>query len=442
MTTFVALLRAVNVSGRNRIPMAELRRALAGLGLTAVETYLQSGNVVFDAQGDASGAHAAAIHGLIEREFGHDVRVLVRTAAEFARIATANPFLAGAADQTHLHVTFLVAPAEEAAFGGRDLPAQEGERAERAGPVVYLSLPHGYGRTKLNNAWLERALGTSATTRNWRTVVALVEMSAHPLTDWDARDYAAHSAAQQEWARELIAKLRLRGDEALLDIGCGDGRATAQIAERLPKGSVLGVDKSASMIALAGEQFPPAAQPNLSFRQMDAAGLDLPRAFDVAFSTAALHWVDDHEAVLRGVRRCLRPGGRLLFQMGGRGNAAAVVAVVAEVTAQPRWRGSFDGFSSPYHFYSPEDYEAWLPRAGFCARRAELLTKDMKHAGREAFLGWLRTTWFPYTDRLPAELREAFLDDAAAAYIVARPPDGQGVIHVRMVRLEVEAEVA
>jgi len=262
------------------------------------------------------------------------------------------------------------------------------------------------------------------------------------MTDWDARDYVAHSAAQQEWARELIAKLQLRGDEAVLDIGCGDGRATALIAERLPKGSVLGVDKSASMIALAAEQFPPAAHPNLTFRQMDATRLDLPRAFDVAFSSAALHWVEDHEAMLRGVHRCLRRRGRLLFQMGGRGNAAEVAAVVEEVAARPRWRGSFDGFASPYHFHSPEDYEARLPRAGFRARRAELLAKDMQHADRWAFLGWLRTTWFPYTDRLPAELRDAFLDDAAAAYIAAHPPDDQGAVHVQMVRLEVEAGVA
>ena len=260
-----------------------------------------------------------------------------------------------------------------------------------------------------------------------------------PASDWDARDYVAHSAAQQEWARELIEKLRLRGDEDALDIGCGDGRATARIAERLPEGSVLGVDKSASMIALAGEQFPPAAHSNLRFRRMDATRLELPRAFDVAFSTAALHWMHDHEAILRGVRACLRSGGRLLFQMGGRGNVAEALAVVGEVVARPRWRERFDGFTSPYHVYSPEDYESWLPRATQKPARAELLAKDMAHAGHAAFLGWLRTTWFPYTDRLPADLRDAFVDDVAAAYAAAYPPDDAGVYHVRVIRLEVEA---
>jgi len=192
MTTFVALLRAVNVSGQNKIPMVELRRTLGGLGLTRVETYVQSGNVVFSAAGDDPAEQATAIHELIEREFGHDVRVLVLTAAELAQVAAANPFVSSAADEKALHVTFLERPVEETAFGSLDLPAQGDEQAvitagaaasgaggaAPAGGVVYLYLPHGYGRTKLNNAYFERALGTSATTRNWRTVLALVDMSA------------------------------------------------------------------------------------------------------------------------------------------------------------------------------------------------------------------------------------------------------------------------
>ncbi|HEY5506001.1 MAG TPA: methyltransferase domain-containing protein, partial [Coriobacteriia bacterium] len=161
-----------------------------------------------------------------------------------------------------------------------------------------------------------------------------------------------------------------------------------------------------------------------------------------AFSTAALHWVEAHEDILRGVHRCLRPGGRLLFQMGGHGNLAEAYAVGEEVIARPRWRSFFADFASPYHFAGPEDYEAWLPRAGFRVARAELFTKDMPHADRDAFLGWLRTTWFGYTDRLPARLRDAFLDDVAAAYTAERPPDAEGVFHVRMMRLEVEASVS
>lgn len=195
MTTFVALLRAVNVSGRNKIAMAELRPALGSLGLTGVQTYLQSGNVVFAAASDDPAGQAVAIHELIERKFGYDVHVLVLTAAELAQAAAANPFVvpgrhaATAVHEGWLHVTFLDRPVPEAAFGGLDLPAQDGEQAifattttapcaSETGRVVYLSLPRGYGRTKLTNAYFERALSSIATTRNWRTVLALVEMSA------------------------------------------------------------------------------------------------------------------------------------------------------------------------------------------------------------------------------------------------------------------------
>jgi len=177
MLTFVALLRAVNVSGQSKIPMADLRARLEAAGFGDVRTYVQSGNVVFAAQGDEPSEHAAAIHRLIERQFGHDVGVLVLTAAELAQAAAVNPFLASGTDEKALHVTFLFAPAGVDGLGGRELPAHDGERVQRAGPVIYLYLPHGYGRTRLNNAYFERALGTSATTRNWRTVLALVAMT-------------------------------------------------------------------------------------------------------------------------------------------------------------------------------------------------------------------------------------------------------------------------
>ena len=199
--SYVALLRAVNVGG-TKLPMADLRALLEGLGLTNVRTYLQSGNAVFDA-GDGeepAAALATAIEVRIERDLGPRVGVLVLPGETMADIAAANPFLAGAkgADENILHATLLFGPHGEAdfgeatdaahcavykaAFGKLVLPAQDGEEAAFVGapplatPVVYLKLPHGYGRTKLNNSWFERKLGTAATTRNWRTVLALTDM--------------------------------------------------------------------------------------------------------------------------------------------------------------------------------------------------------------------------------------------------------------------------
>lgn len=256
---------------------------------------------------------------------------------------------------------------------------------------------------------------------------------------WNARDYAQHSSAQLQWASELIPKLGLQGHESLLDLGCGEGRITALIAARIPQGRVLGIDLSPEMIALASIQFPPSTHPNLSFLQMDISRIALEQHFDLAFSNAALHWVADHGAVLRGVRSCLHSGGRVLFQMGGRGNAGGIFAAIGEMLARPHWCGYFQGFAAPYSFYGPEQYRDWLPQTGFRPLRAELIPKDMYHPDPAGLLGWLRTTWFPYTDRLPADQREAFLGEVVEAYLAAHPVDTSGRTHVGMVRLEVEA---
>jgi len=259
--------------------------------------------------------------------------------------------------------------------------------------------------------------------------------------NWNAQDYARNSSAQRLWANELIDKLKLRGDETVLDLGSGDGKITAELAERVPSGRVVGIDASAKMVALAQEQFQTVEQPNLSFFLMDAAALELqPQHFDVAFSNATLHWVPDHAAVLRGLSLCLKPRGRILFQMGGRGNAAEIETAFRKRMLDPRYQSYFVDFRLPYHFYGPEQYQDWLPQAGFHTQRIELIPKDMQHEGREGLQGWLRTTWFPFTDRLPDEMREEFLNEVLGEYLAIHPVDGQGKTHVQMIRLEVQAE--
>lgn len=129
----------------------------------------------------------------------------------------------------------------------------------------------------------------------------------------------------------------------------------------------------------------------------------------------------------------------MLFQMGGYGNAAEIFEIMERITLRPRWREYFEGFEPPYHFHDSRTYEAWLSECGFHTLRAELIPKDMQHEGTEGLLGWLRTTWFPYTDRLPGILRDVFLGEVIRIFTGAHPADGLGRTHVRMVRLEIEA---
>ena len=257
--------------------------------------------------------------------------------------------------------------------------------------------------------------------------------------DWNANDYAEHSTAQQKWARELIAKLHLQGSESILDIGCGDGKVTAEIATAVPTGSVLGVDNSRAMVELAQNKYSPDQFPNLNFQLADARCLQVKRQFEIVFSNATLHWVRNHVPVLDGIYRSLGPEGRILLQMGGRGNAVAIIAELKDVINTTRWAPYFAGFEFPYGFHDAGDYETWLKQVGFHSVRAELIDKDMAHRGLSKLIGWIRTTWLPYTQRIPEKQREAFIEDLARNYIKKYPPDKEGIIHVQMVRLEVEA---
>ena len=136
---------------------------------------------------------------------------------------------------------------------------------------------------------------------------------------WNAIDYAKSSSIQQQWARELISKLNLKGNEKLLDIGSGDGKVTAEIASYLSNGSVIGIDNSEAMITLAQSKYSTDAFPNLRFQQGDASRLTFENEFDVVFSNATLHWILDQRPVLQGIYKSLKHNGKILLQMGGRG---------------------------------------------------------------------------------------------------------------------------
>ena len=256
---------------------------------------------------------------------------------------------------------------------------------------------------------------------------------------WDAQEYEKHSQGQQKWARELVEKISLNGTENVLDLGCGDGKVTAEISKLVRKGSIIGIDNSAAMIKLATDRHSVAIYPNLSFKEMDAGNLKFDDRFDLIFSNAVLHWVKDQKPVIIGMFKSLKHGGRVLLQMGGKGNAAEIVEVLSELQTEKKWHTYFNGFDFPFYFPGTNEYEALLLECGFKLNRIELIPKKMDHAGITALKGWIRTTWLPYTERVPEEERERFIDIVSKKYIERYSANSNGIINVQMVRLEVEA---
>jgi len=255
---------------------------------------------------------------------------------------------------------------------------------------------------------------------------------------WDPSGYSRHSDSQLEWAKELINKLQLQGNERILDIGCGDGKVTKLISEYVPEGEVIGIDNSEEMIEYASKKYSKPEYGNLNFIKMDATQIAFEEYFDIVFSNAALHWVVDHIPVLKGIHRSLKQNGKVLVQMGGKGNANSVVEVLNEISRHNKWKQYFKDFTFPYGFHDPQQYLKWLVETGFKVERIELIPKDRVHNDIDEFKGWIRTQWLPYVARIPEHKREEYIDMVADKFIETYPTNGSRIV-VRMQRLEYEA---
>jgi trans-aconitate 2-methyltransferase len=230
--------------------------------------------------------------------------------------------------------------------------------------------------------------------------------------EWDATSYHGLALPHQAWGAEILDRLPLAGDETVLDLGCGTGRVTAQLLERLgPDGRVLGIDGSAQMVEEARRLL--GDDPRASFAQQDLLELAVVEPADAAVSSATFHWIKDHDALFARIRAALRDGGRLVAQCGGRGNVSNVVRAVHEVAARPEYAEYFAGFEDPWHFAGPEETRERLERAGFAVDRVWLNESPQRPAQLREFL---RTVSLgSHLLRLPLQLREPFVDDVATA---------------------------
>jgi trans-aconitate 2-methyltransferase len=236
------------------------------------------------------------------------------------------------------------------------------------------------------------------------------------MTEWDASGYAGISGLQQAMATEVLALLRLSGTERVLDVGCGNGKVTAEIASRVPNGAVLGVDSSADMIASARHEFGPEVRPNLRFEVADARQLSFRREFDLVVSFNALHWVPEQEQVLRSIRSVLSSHGTAQLRLVPAGQRKSLENVIEETRLSSRWARYYHRFSDPYLHLTPEHYQALAEKNGFHIERVHTEAKAWDFESRAAFVAFGSVTFVEWTQFLPEPERLTFVNDVLDRY--------------------------
>jgi trans-aconitate 2-methyltransferase len=189
--------------------------------------------------------------------------------------------------------------------------------------------------------------------------------------DWNAASYDRVSTPQVEMARPVLARLALEGHETVLDAGCGSGRVTELVLDRVPNGGVVAVDAAPSMIEQARERFTDELRVSV-LDPVSLTELELDEPVDAAFSNAVFHWIKDHEALFEHLQAALRPGAPLVSQCGGKGNIDSFRRLADEVAAEPPYADHMAGFAGPWNYAAPEETEDRLGRAGFADVRCWL----------------------------------------------------------------------
>jgi trans-aconitate 2-methyltransferase len=236
------------------------------------------------------------------------------------------------------------------------------------------------------------------------------------MTEWNAAQYAKLSGLQAAMAGEVLSLLDLKGTERVLDVGCGSGKVTQEIAGRLSSGSVVGVDASAEMIAFASGAFGPTVRPNLRFEVADARRLSFREEFDLVLSFNALHWVPDQKLALQSIRSAMKPAGRAQLRLVPAGKRKSLESVIEETRLSARWAGYFHDFRDPYLHLTAEQYRALADQNGLYVDWVRTGDRAWDFESRAAFVAFSSVTFVEWSQWLPEGERLEFVNDALDRY--------------------------
>lgn len=240
--------------------------------------------------------------------------------------------------------------------------------------------------------------------------------------EFDGEKYRAASRHQKEWGSKIISELKLRGDEHVLDLGCGDAVLTEQLARLVPRGLVLGIDTSHSMINTAKRL----EKSNLSFRLMDISKINFENEFDLIFSNATLHWIKDHRRLLDGCHSALRVNGMIRFNFAAEGNCSNLITVIKDVMHSERYAHHFHIFDWPWYMPTFDSYRSLLEKSRFKDIRVSAENADRYFATQEEMVRWIeQPSIVPFLKGLTAEDKKAFRDSVVTKMIhVTRRENG------------------
>lgn len=240
--------------------------------------------------------------------------------------------------------------------------------------------------------------------------------------EFDGEKYKAASSPQKEWGQSLISAIKLQGNEIILDLGCGDGRLTEQLALLVPNGKVIGIDASVGMIKTAKQIH----RDNLNFLLMDMNDLRFSNAFDVIFSNAALHWVKDHQRLLQNSYEALKTGGSLVWDFGCHGNCSHFLEVIQEKIADSHYIDFFKGFEMPWFMPQKSYYEELIANTGFSHVTITEVNRDRYFSTADDMVKWIdQPCIVPFIECIPAALKNTFRKEVIAEMLEkTQQPDG------------------
>ena len=247
--------------------------------------------------------------------------------------------------------------------------------------------------------------------------------------EWNAVQYEDLSSPMTRWGTEFLGRVKLAGDESAIDAGCGTGKVTALLLERLPRGTVLAVDGSRAMVEAAARRF--AGEPGVRVEYQDLLELEVEGPVDLVFSTATFHWIKDHRRLFDRLARALKPGGRLAAQCGGEGNISRATRATREVMARGRFRPFFEGWDDDKNYAGAGETKDLLEAVGFGGVETWLHEEPTRFGSVEELARFLATVVLGgHLPRLPEEERGAFAGAVAEEIAAA---DGEPLLdYVRL----------